>query len=60
VRFGQSAKQIKNIVVKNAVHSILELTRKIEELESQLNEVIKQNTILEDFIKTNNLKLPEN
>jgi len=59
VRFGQSAKQIKNIVIKNASHSILELTRKIEELELQLSEVIKLNSILETFIRSNNLRLPD-
>jgi len=50
---------IKNVVVKNAVHSVLELTRRIEELEFQLNESLKQNKVLEQFIKDKNLKLPD-
>lgn len=58
VRFGQSAKLIKNTVSKNSCLSILELTRRIEELETQLSNALKQNNVLENFIKDSNLKLP--
>lgn len=58
VRFGFSAKQIKNTISKNSQLSVIELQRKIEDLESSLNELSKYNLKLEELLKENKIKIP--
>jgi len=58
IRFGWSAKQIKNTIVKNSQLSVIELQRKIEELENTLSDLSKYNSKLEELLQQHNIKIP--
>lgn len=58
IRFGWSAKQIKNTIVKNSQLSVIELQRKIEELENTLSDLSKYNSKLEELLQHHNIKIP--